>query len=124
MQTVKKLVVAFDSSAGKLIESDFLIPVLHSGCICLIGLRSKNFYEKGMVVHVGKEVSIDDVMAKLKMIDGAIDDPGKQLLFVRKYFDCLSELKIGDFVSLINGDEVALVKVKREPLVKRVPLPQ
>ena len=63
--TTKKLLVAFDPSNPDARSSDFLAPINDSSGLFLFGLKSKKSHTQGMMVYLGKDITVNDVAAKL-----------------------------------------------------------
>ncbi|MBK8803829.1 MAG: hypothetical protein IPN71_17630 [Fibrobacteres bacterium] len=123
MKSIRKLVTAFNEKAGKLSQSDFLVPICLEGEIRLFGLHSKKIFEKGMVVYVGRDVSTADLFAKLVDSKCVIPDVKSQLAYLDQFFDSLSGFKIGEFVRLLGLQGASLEKTTGIPLMKKVNIP-
>ncbi len=78
----------------------------------------------GLVVFTGKDLSPNDVFAKLvdtgrkiESVDGALKD-------ISEYLEALSAQRIGDVVTIDRKDgRIMLVKTDIRPTTKRAPLP-
>lgn len=101
--TTKKMLVAFDPAKPKKASSDFLVPVLDNGEFVLFGTKSKRNTALGMVVFVGREVTVNDVFARLVDSGRKIPSVTETLEVISDYLRRVSGLKIGQFVQ-ISGD--------------------
>jgi hypothetical protein len=64
-KTTKELLVAFDSARASSAAGDFIVPVFDADAALLFGLRSKKSSQLGVMVYLGKEVTVNDLFAKL-----------------------------------------------------------
>lgn len=125
--TTKKLLVAFDPSKGEPRSGDFLAPICDSTGLFLFGLRSKKQSEQGMMVYLGKDVTLNDVAAKLVDSGRKIENVGQTLKAIEAYLQMLQEFKIGNILGIEPCNETPcgfrLKKIANSPPVKRVNLP-
>lgn len=120
----KKCLVAFDPDKPQTKSSDFLCPVVNGGSLNLLGLKTRKIHAMGLVVFTGKDLSPNDVFAKLvdtgrkiESVDGALKD-------ISEYLEALSAQRIGDVVTIDRKDgRIMLVKTDIRPTTKRAPLP-
>jgi len=96
----KKLLVAFDMSNPNAKSSDFLVPVVDEGSPQFIGVKSRKSADLGMMVYVGRDVTMNDLFAKLvdtgrkiASVDGT--DKG-----IETYLRMLQDHKIGNILSI------------------------
>lgn len=113
----KKMLVPFSMKKGSPVGKSFVVPI-HDGdrpvFVSLSGLKPVEF---GSVVYVGRDVSPEDVFAKivetgakvLPSVDG-------QMAMIRDYLDYLPTLKIGDVVKLgFGSDGTVRLEKQRKP---------
>lgn len=98
--TTKKLLVAFDPSKPDAGRGDFLAPVSDDQRIRLYGLRSKASSELGLMVYVGKEITVNDLFAKLVDSGRKIPNVDQTVKMLSDYLTMLQEHKIGNVVSI------------------------
>lgn len=109
----KKLLVPYSTEKASSVGKSFVAPV-HTGdrglFVSLASLKSIDF---AAVVYVGRDVTPEDLFAKivnagLKILP-TVD---VQMGMIKEYFDHLSQLKVGDVVRVgfDSGDRIELIK--------------
>jgi len=123
-QMTKKFLVAFDPETPQTKSSDFVVPVVESGRVVLFGLKSKRVQPMGLVVFTGKELSPNDVFARLVDTGRPVESFAAALKDISEYLTALKEQRVGDVVAVDrqNG-AVTLLKVEFRFTSKRTPLP-
>jgi hypothetical protein len=125
--TSKRMLVAFDPARPEEASSDFLVPVIDEGGIfTLFGTRSRRSVPLGMVVLVGKEVTANDVFARLVDAGRKILSVAEALNSIGDYLAQINNFKIGQVVEIVNDTEkksfrLEPSKIKR--VAHRKPLP-
>lgn len=100
MQTTKKLLVAFDPSKPDAGRGDFLAPVSNGERVRFLGLRSKKQSVYGCMVYAGKEVSVNDVFAKLVDAGHTIPSVDATMQMLSNYIEVLQDFKIGNVLAI------------------------
>jgi hypothetical protein len=125
--TTKKLLVSYDPSESERSSSDFLAPIKDSTGLFFLGLRSKRRRDKGQVVYVGKELTANDIFAKLVDSGCKIENVDNTLNVLETYLRLLQEFKIGNILVLEPCNDVGsgyrLKLVSNVAPVKPLPLP-
>ncbi len=98
--TTKKLLVAFDPSKSAAATGDFVVPILEADAVAFFGLRSKKASALGVMVYVGKEVTVNDLFAKLVDTGRKIPDVDRTVGMLSDYVSRLDEHKIGNVVAI------------------------
>jgi hypothetical protein len=101
MPETKKLLVAFDPAKPSAQSSDFLIPWMREDLHLFIGLKSGKEHPLGMVVFVGRSVSVNDLFAKLVDTGAKINSVDDTLTRLREYVSELGNLRIGNVVRIV-----------------------
>ena len=126
--TSKRMLVAYDPRKPDAPSSDFIAPLNDTTGPLLFGLRSKKEREQGLVVYIGKVVTVNDVFAKLVDSGRKIDNVGQTLRALEAYLRMLQDFKIGNIVGVEQCDKEAcgfrLKKVADTPPVKRANFPE
>lgn len=113
--TTRKTLVPFDRASPDRRIKGFLYPNVDTKPIAsFLEIGTSRQWEAGMVVFVGREISKDDVFAK-------IVDSGKTISSVRELLDIIQEFlgqvnnfKIGDVIGIKpKGDGFELVKLAK-----------
>jgi len=99
--TTKKMLVAFDPTKPEKATSDFLVPVSENGRFVFFGTKSKRNVALGMVVFVGRDVTVSDVFARLVDSGREIPVVGETLGVVERYLSQMSTLRVGQVVQLV-----------------------
>lgn len=99
----KKLLVAFNQAKPTIKSSDFLLPVLVDGQPKFLGLSSGEHYEYGMVVMIGREITVNDIFAKVVDLGEKIDSVDEMLITIGNYFELLKKFKISNVLKCIEG---------------------
>lgn len=94
--TTKKILAAFDPKRPDTKSSDFLVPVIEDGKPVFIGLKSKKVVQFGTVVFVGRELSANDVFARLVDTGRKIESVSKCLADLETYLQAVSSQRLGD----------------------------
>jgi hypothetical protein len=115
----KKILVAFDPARPKAQSGDFAIPVSVDGAIRLVGLSSGKSLSQGMMVYLGREITVNDVFAKLVDSGRKIPSVDQAVKVIGDYFAMLQEHKIGNIVGLEaapgSTEGFRLVKLANSP---------
>ena len=98
----KKLLVAFNPDKPTAKSSDFLLPIFIDGVPKFLGLSSCKLFDYGMVVMTGKDVTVNDVFAKLVDSGRKIENVDQTLASIAKYFELLKEFKISNVLKLVD----------------------
>lgn len=110
----KKMLVFFDPERPSSKSSDCLVPFVgHDGDITLFGLKSNQEVRKGIVVLAGKEVSNNDLFAKLIDAGHKIDDVDATLARLYSFLEAVDGLRIGNIVELQPIAESPGFKLKK-----------
>ena len=120
----KKCLVAFDPDKPQAKSSDFLCPVVNDGNLSLFGLKTKKVHEMGMVVYTGKDLSPNDVFARLVDTGRKITSVDNVLKTISDYLEALRIQRIGDVVTIGRKDgRIVLLKTDIRPAIRRGVLP-
>jgi len=120
----KKLLVAFDPENPQAKSNDFLAPVGEDGRLVLLGLKSRKVHSMGLVVFTGKELSPNEVFARIVDTGRKIESVDTLFADVSDYLTALTNQRIGDVVTIDRKDGcLALVRTNFRPTSKRIPLP-
>lgn len=96
----KKLLVAFDPSNPNAESSDFLVPVVDEGSPQLIGVKGRKPADLGMMVYVGRDVTMNDLFAKLVETGRKIVSVDGTIKGIEAYLRMLQDHKIGNILSV------------------------
>lgn len=99
-KTTKKLLVAFDPSRANAAAGDFVVPVLEADAASFFGLRSKKSSALGVMVYVGREVTVNDLFAKLVDTGRTVPNVDQTVTMLADYVSQLEEHKIGNVVAI------------------------
>jgi hypothetical protein len=117
--TSKKLLVAFNPSEPDEKSSDFLVPVLDEKSPHLLGLKSNMPVALGLMVYLGREITVNDLFAKLVDTGRKLPDVDSTLKYLEAYLKKLQDYKIGNVLtvdtSAIGDKDVHLRKVANTP---------
>lgn len=123
----KKLLVAYGASDVGPRSGDFLALISDTTGYFLWGLKSNQPSERGMMVYTGREVTVNDVFAKLVNSGRKIDNVSQTLNCLEAYITMLQEFKIGNILAVEQRSDSAcgfkLIKVANAPPVKPLDLP-
>jgi hypothetical protein len=123
----RKTLIAYDPAKPDDGRSDFLVPLTDGDSPQFIGLRSGKPVDMGVLTFVGREVSVNDMFAKLVDSRRKIPDVKRTLKSIQGYIDMLQEFKIGNVLKLEPTTEnelgFKLVLVARMPATEKLPLP-
>ena len=116
MAQTKKLLVRFDASEKEPFSGDFLIPRVENGQVTFRGIRSGERGQYGMVVYVGKDVSENDLFARLVDTGTLIPDVDETLALLASFVEAMKTVKIGNVVEAESDrDGVKLTVAARSP---------
>jgi hypothetical protein len=104
-KTTKKLLVAFDPARTSAAAGDFVVPVLDADAASLFGLRSKKSSTLGVMVYLGKEVTVNDLFAKLVDTGRKIPDVDQAVIMLTAYISQLEGHKIGNVMAIETAAE-------------------
>ena len=102
--TTKKLLASFDPLNPEGRGGGFVVPVVENERTCFFDLKSKRISEFAMMVFVGREITANDLFAKL--VDTGREIPGVEetLSMLSRYILCLANYKVGNVVSVETSD--------------------
>lgn len=103
--TTKKLLVAYDPLIPESGSGDFLVPVCDSTGRFFFGLRSQKRYEQGRMVYLGKEITMNDIFAKLVDSGRKIESVSRTTDLIREYMRMLQDYKIGNIIGIESSDD-------------------
>lgn len=99
-KTTKKLLVAFDPARTNAAAGDFVVPVLDADSASFFGLRSKKSSTLSVLVYIGKEVTVNDLFAKLVDTGRKIPDVDQAVNILTAYMAQLEGHKIGNVMAI------------------------
>jgi hypothetical protein len=102
----KKILVAFDPARPKAQSGDFAIPVIVDGRVQLVGLRSGTTLSLGMMVYLGKEITVNDVFAKLVDSGRKVPSVDQTVKMIGDYLAMLQGHKIGNVIKLESAPDL------------------
>jgi hypothetical protein len=122
----KKLLAAYDVSQPDGQPGELLVPWVEDGQLALLGMRSGKAYSHGIVVYVGREVSEQDVFARLVDAGKMFSDLDQVMAGIARYVSLVREEKIGSVLMLVGEESlgsfhlspVTLDKASRSKLPK------
>lgn len=118
----KKLLVAFDESKPDGGAGDFLAVVYEQGTPHLLGLRTNRFWRSGRMVYIGKEITANDLLAKLINTGRNIESVERALSVLEDYVQQLQDFRIGNLLGMEPDVSTGfrLVKLADSPPVTNV----
>ena len=96
----KKLLVSFDPNRPEAKSGDFLAPVCDGERPRFLGLESGKLHDYGLVVFVHREVTVNDVFARLVDTGRKIDSADRVLAELGAYLEMFRDYRIGDVLEL------------------------
>ena len=81
-------------------SSDFLVPVVDEGSPQFIGVKSRKPADLGMMVYVGRDVTMNDLFAKLVDTGRKIASVDGTVKGIEAYLRMLQDHKIGNILSI------------------------
>jgi hypothetical protein len=115
----KKILVAFDPDRPQSRSSDFAVPVAGPGGVQLVGIRSGKPVAQGVIVFLGREVTVNDVFARLVDSGQRIESVEAAVKLLGDYLTMLQEHKIGNVIALepVEGEAAGfrLTKIANTP---------
>ena len=122
----KKLLVAYDESKLIARKGDFLAVIFDGTNPIFFGLKSRCAYKSGCVVFLGKEITEQDVFAKLVDTGRKIESVDKTLKTIAAYIQQIEGFKIGNVIGIMSksGEPgFELLKISDMPQSKAKQLP-
>ncbi len=111
-QATKKMLTAFEVNNPEKASSDFLVPVIEEDRFVLFGTKSKRISSLGRVVFVGREITVNDVFARLVDSGRKVPVVADTLSSIGNYIDQLNGLKIGQVVEIVEDVENECFKLE------------
>lgn len=103
----KKLLVGHDPEKPTAGAGDFLAVVFEEGRPCLLGLRSRRLWQSGRMVYIGREVTENDLFARLVDTGRRIENVRNTLDTLREYVRFLQGYRIGNVLTLEPSSNTA-----------------
>jgi hypothetical protein len=117
--STKKLLVAFDPKMPDAGSGDFVVPVSDADGVSLVGLRSGKRCVWGRMVYLGREVTMNDLVARLVDSGRKIESVEVAIKLLGDYLTMLQEHKIGNVIALepVEGEAAGfrLTKIANTP---------
>lgn len=98
--TAKKLLTSFDPSNPEGRGGGFVVPVVENGRVYFFDLKSRRVVEYAMMVFVGRQISANDLFAKLVDTGRQIPNVEETMAVLSRYVLELSSYKVGNVVSI------------------------
>ena len=98
--TTKKLLVAFDPKNPRLGSGDFLVPVMDGTEPVFLGLKSKKTVKSGRMVYIGKEITVNDLFARLVDIKRRTESVEQTLRILETYIQKLQSFRISNLLTI------------------------
>lgn len=125
--TTKKLPVSISYGTYQAKSHEFLIPPLTDGVGEFQGLMSGKPFLYGAVSYLGKDITVNDVFAKLVDSGRRIESVERTVAALESYLRMLQDFKIGNILAVEPCSEepcgFRLKKIADAPPVKPVNLP-
>lgn len=117
--------VSFGTSQTK--AHEFLIPQVDGQAGVFQGLKSRRCYPYGAVSYLGKDITMNDVFAKLVDSGQKIESVERTVKMLEYYLTALQDYKIGNIIGIEPSSEepcgFRLKKVADRPPTETKPLP-
>lgn len=110
--TAKKLLTSFDPSNPEGRGGGFVVPTVENERIRFFDLKSKRFSEFAMMVYVGRQITANDLFAKLVDTGRHIPNVEETMRMLSRYILCLSNYKVGNVLLIEPSDSDAFQFVK------------
>lgn len=115
----KRLLVSFDPAKPDGRRGGFVVPAIAGERAIFIDLQSRREAQFAMMVFVGREVSANDLFAKLVDAGRQIESVDETFEILSQYVDSLGSFRIGNVVSIewarTDAGGFRLVKVAETP---------
>ncbi|PIE49679.1 MAG: hypothetical protein CSA39_01285 [Flavobacteriales bacterium] len=103
---MKKLLAPIDINNVEKKVQGFLYPNINTHKINnFINVKDCTKWDYGMVVYVGRDVTIEDFFTKIVDSGVRISSVKKTTKLLKRYFNVLKEIKIGTIVRVTHDDE-------------------
>lgn len=104
---MKKILVPFDENKPGKQFRDYIYPEVLSNDVYFVGISKPKRWTKGMVVYTGKEITANDVFARIVDSGKKINSVDSLFNNLQNYIDQLSGFSIGNIVEIeadpVNG---------------------
>ncbi len=98
--TTKKLPVSVSYRDSKAKSNEFVIPAMDAGFNGFRGLKSGRLYDYGALSYLGKEITVNDVFARLVDSGQKIDDVDATLKMLDAYLQAVQGYRIGNVLAV------------------------
>ncbi|REJ65137.1 MAG: hypothetical protein DWQ31_19190 [Planctomycetota bacterium] len=117
MAESRKVLVAFDPDKPKKSSSDFLVPVCsESGEVEFLGTRSKKIIPYGMLVLTSRNITENDLFAKLVDTGRQVASVDETLALLTNFVEAMKTVKIGNVVvAELNEGTMTLTVLSKSP---------
>ncbi|EEE35174.1 hypothetical protein RKLH11_3981 [Rhodobacteraceae bacterium KLH11] len=111
------MLVPFSMEKASPVGKSFVAPIHDDGKMVFVSLSTLKPIEFGAVVYVGRDVSVEDVFAKIvESGTKVLPSVDEQISVLQDYLDCLPKLKIGDVVRLgFDSDGSVQLEKQKKP---------
>lgn len=96
----KKLLAPFDPEKPEKKSKDFLVPDLSEAKPTFATITGANFSRHGLVVFVGREVTVNDVFAKLVDAGRKFESVDDSLALLQDFLEKVASCKVGDVMEI------------------------
>lgn len=111
--TTKKLPVSISYGDVQAKCNEFLIPAMDAGFSGFRGVKSGRLYTYGALSFLGKEITINDVFARLVDSGHRIDDVDATLKMLDAYFAAVQGYRIGTVLTVQPSSDRGGFKLTR-----------
>ncbi len=98
--SVKKMLVPFDEKNPGKVSRDFIYPETAGSDVFFTGIKKTKKWNKGMVVYTGKDITANDLFAKIVDSGKKIDSVQRFVDDLREYLLQVSEFSIGNILEI------------------------
>ena len=124
--TTKKLPVSVSYGDVEAKSNEFVIPAMDTGFSGFRGLKSGRLYTYGALSFLGKEITVNDVFARLVDSGQRIDNVDAMLRMLDAYLEAVQDYRIGNVLTVEPSSDrcgFKLTKVAQRPNSGKKKLP-
>lgn len=115
---VRKMMVSYDPRKPDAKGSNFVIPLNKNGMVSLFNIKNGKPVQYGLIVFVGKSISISDILDKARVLGDLTDESINPLV---GFVDSINLFKVGDVVEVNKDGHLVIVPKEKKQSLNRLP---
>ncbi len=106
------MIVSYDPRKPDAKGSNFVIPLNINSKVSLFSVNTGKPVQYGLIVFVGKNISINDILNKIHFLN---DITNENIQPLAKFIDNINALKVGDIIEVNSDNDLVIAPKQKKP---------